>query len=248
MSHISRHIISMFKVLTVVVCLFVATPLSSYGARLNDKLLNRPYADNRAWHLGFGFGVHAQSLGFTHNGFVTEGGETWFMEQPAYSPGFCVNGLIDFRLSTYFNVRISPGMYFGNRDIRMIDTTFGNEERQNIKSTFVVLPVDLKCSSLRYRNVRPYATVGVLPAFDVSKRRADFFQLNTADLYLTFGFGCDFYLPFFKFIPELKFCLGLTDVLRHDRPDLADNPEALKFTQSLSKAKSSMVVLTFYFE
>ena len=56
------------------------------------------------------------------------------------------------------------------------------------------------------------------------------------------------YLPFFKFIPEIKFCFGLTDILRHNRPDLDENPQMMLMTQSLSKVKSNMVVINFYFE
>lgn len=225
--------------------------LSSENAsaqQLNDKLLNRPYADMRRWHLGFSVGVHTQDVNFTHNGFVTENGETWFMEQPSFSPGFCVNGLIAFRLNDYFSVRFSPGMYFGNRDITMREANTGAEERQNIKSAHVVFPLDLKFASQRFRNVRPYITGGVMPAFDVAKKRSDFLRFNSTDVFLTIGFGCDFYLPYFKLIPEIKFCFGLSDVLQHDRPDLVDDPAKMKFTQSLSKATSQMVVLTFYFE
>ncbi len=40
----------------------------------------------------------------------------------------------------------------------------------------------------------------------------------------------------------------MSDVLRHDRPDLEDDPASLRFTQSLKKATSKMIVLTFYFE
>lgn len=225
--------------------------LSSENAsaqQLNDKLLNRPYADMRRWHLGFSVGVHTQDVNFTHNGFVTENGETWFMEQPSFSPGFCVNGLIAFRLNDYFSVRFSPGMYFGNRDITMREANTGAEERQNIKSAHVVFPLDLKFASQRFRNVRPYITGGIMPAFDVAKKRSDFLRFNSTDVFLTIGFGCDFYLPYFKLIPEIKFCFGLSDVLQHDRPDLVDDPAKMKFTQSLSKATSQMVVLTFYFE
>lgn len=67
-------------------------------------------------------------------------------------------------------------------------------------------------------------------------------------MYLTCGLGCDFYLPYFKLIPELKFCFGLTDVIDHERKDLTDDPSKLKITQSIKKATSAMVVLTFYFE
>ena len=59
--------------------------------------------------------------------------------------------------------------------------------------------------------------------------------------------GCDFYLPFFKLIPELKFCFGLTDALVKKRNDLTDQ-NLLKYTQSLESATNRMIVLTFYFE
>lgn len=238
-----RHISSF-----IIALLSVAVAFSADARDFNDKLMNRPYADLRRWHLGFSVGVHTQDLNFTNNGFITEKGESWFIEQPAFSPGFCVNGLIDFRLNDYFNVRFSPGMYFGNRDIRMYEATTGATERQNIKSAHVVFPVDLKYSSLRYRNVRPYLVGGIMPTYDVTKKRSDFIKLKPTDFYLTVGLGCDFYLPYFKFNPEVKFCFGMTDVLDTNRPDLADDPGKLKFTQSLKKATSQMVVLTFYFE
>ncbi|MCM1293485.1 MAG: PorT family protein [Bacteroides sp.] len=232
----------------VVGLMATVSPVSMVGQQLNDKLMNRPYADNRKWHLGFSVGLHTQDLNFTHNGFQTENGETWFMEQPSFSPGFCVNGLIDFRLNEYFSVRITPGLYFGNREIKMIDTSGGGTAKQNLRSVFVVAPIDLKFSAQRYRNARPYLTGGVMPAFDVSKKRSDYLKLNTTDFYLTVGLGCDFYLPFFKLNPEIKFCFGMTDVIQHKRPDLVDDPDKMKITQSLKKATSQMVVLTFYFE
>ena len=82
---------------------------------------------------------------------------------------------------------------------------------------------------------------------DVSKKRNDLLKLNTFDGYLTIGLGCDFYLPYFKLIPELKFCFGLTDVINRKRNDLRD-PADIKFTQSLKKATSNLVILSFYFE
>jgi len=221
-----------------------------YANRLNDKIENRPYADLRPWHLGFSVGLHTQDVTFAHNGFVTENGETWFMEQPSFSPGFCVNGLIDLRLNGYFSLRFTPGMYFGNREVTIVNTSGSGKEqlRQNIKSTFIVLPVDIKFAAQRYRNCRPYLVGGVMPAIDVAKKRTDYLKLKSSDVYLEIGFGCDFYLPYFKFNPEIKFCFGLGNVLQKDRPDLVDDPGMMKITQSLKRATSQMVVLTFYFE
>ena len=215
---------------------------------LNDKLQNRPYADMRRWHLGFSVGLHTQDLQFTHNGFVTSEGQEWFVEQPAFQPGFSVNGLFDARLNDWFNVRLSPGIWFGSRDLQMREYNSGEIIKQNLKSAYLVVPIDLKFSSLRYRNARPYVTGGIMPAFDLTRKRGEYIQLKPADFYLTVGLGCDFYLPFFKFNPEIKFCFGLVDVINHDRPDLTDDPGKLNITNSLSKATSSMVVLTFYFE
>lgn len=237
------------KTYIIILLAILATVVpTAYGRDLNDKLLNRPYADLRRWHLGFSVGAYTGGLNLTHNGFVTEDGAQWRIEQPNYQPGFCVNGLLDLRLNNYFSARFAPGMYFGSYDLKMEDYNSEAVERQNIKTAMVVLPVELKYAAMRYRNTRPYVIGGVMPAFDVSKRRSDFIKLKTSDVYLSIGFGCDFYLPYFKLIPELKFCFGLTDLLVKDRPDLADNPSAQVFTQSLSKATSKMIVLTFYFE
>lgn len=232
----------------IIILLMMASGVAVSARDFNDKLMNRPYADSRRFHLGFSIGMHTEDLMLTHNGYVTENGEQWRVEQPGYQPGFCVNGLVAMRLNDYFSLRFSPGMYFGTRDLRFKEVNSGETERQSVKSTFVVLPVDVKAAALRYRNTRPYAVAGVMPAFDVSKRRRDYISLNNTDFCLSVGFGCDFYLPYFKFIPEVKFCFGMSDVLRHDRPDLEDDPASLRFTQSLKKATSKMIVLTFYFE
>ncbi|MBD5230629.1 MAG: PorT family protein [Muribaculaceae bacterium] len=229
-------------------CLLAVCALLPAAAQRNDFVPNRPYADQKPLHLGFSVGMHFQDLKFTHNGYVTPEGQSWWSEVPAYSPGFCVNVLGDLRLGKHFNLRLSPGMYFGNKTVTFRESVSGVEERQDVKSAYVVLPLDLKISGDRWLNSRPYVTVGVMGTLDVSKKRSDYLQFNTADAYLTLGLGCDFYLPFFKLNPEIKFCFGLTDVLKHDRPDLVDDPQTMKITDSLKKVKNNMIVLTFYFE
>lgn len=231
--------------LTILAMLAAVVPVL---AQRNDFVYNRPYADQKKIHLGFSVGMHFQDLKFTHNGTPSPDGQTWFAEVPGYSPGFCVNVLADLRLHQYFNLRFSPGMYFGNKNVTMIESGSGTEQKQNVKTPYVVLPLDLKISGDRYRNCRPYVTAGCMATIDVSKKRPDYLQFNPADFYLTVGLGCDFYLPFFKLNPEIKFCFGLNDILKHDRSDLQDDPETIKMTNALSKVKSNMIVLTFYFE
>ncbi|MCM1378235.1 MAG: PorT family protein [Clostridium sp.] len=250
----SLSTIALWRVaLLVLLCIFAPTLAL---AKPGDKILNRPYADQKRMHLGFSVGMHFQDLKFTHNGYIAPQGEKWVMEVPGYSPGFCVNVLGDLRLHQYFNLRVSPGMYFGSKTVEMIDFNSVADgpgsatvkQVQDVKSAYVVVPIELKISGARYHNSRPYVTVGGMATFDVSKKRSEPLMFNTSDFYLTVGMGCDFYLPFFKLNPEIKFCFGLTDVLKHDRPDLVDDPIAMDITKSLKKVKSNMIVLTFYFE
>lgn len=243
--NISHAIRLIAIIMTATVIMLCSAPVS---AKPGDKLLNRPYADLKRWHLGFSVGTHVQDLSFTHNGYVSPDGEKWVAEVPDFSPGFCVNVLADLRLHKYLNLRLSPGMYFGSKGVEMIDYYSDLRRLQDVKSAYVVVPLDLKISGERMRNVRPYVTTGVMATFDVSKKRSEALMFNAADAYLCVGMGVDFYLPFFKLNPEIKFCFGLTDILKHNRPDLTDDPDTLKMTESLSKVKSNMVVLTFYFE
>ena len=228
--------------------LLLACSVGAMAQRHKEGLLNRPYADMKPVHFGFSVGLHMQDLNISNNGYITPEGESWFAEVPAYSPGFCVNVLADMRLNQYFNLRFSPGMYFGNKKVHYLNTVSGDKTTQDIKSNYVVLPVELKYSASRYRNIRPYLVGGVMGILDVSKKRSEQLKLKNTDAMLTIGFGCDFYLPYFKLCPELKFCFGLRNLLDTDRPDLEDNAEMMKYTQSVSKIKSNMVVLTFYFE
>ncbi|MGN1266288.1 MAG: porin family protein, partial [Muribaculaceae bacterium] len=147
-------------------------------AQPKDKVLNRPYADLKRVHFGFSVGASFQNLSITNNGFVTDNGESWFAEVPELSPGFTVGVLADLRLNNHFNLRFSPGMQFGSKVVKFCDAnnpgaTLG---RQNVKSTYVVMPIDLKYSALRYHNCRPYLVGGVMGVLDVSKQRSEQFK------------------------------------------------------------------------
>ncbi|MDE6299978.1 MAG: PorT family protein [Muribaculaceae bacterium] len=247
MKRFLQHI-NFFHLFFPILLLFSAPSIFTADAKPQDKLMNRPYADLKRWHLGFSVGMHVQDLSFTHNGHVSADGQKWVAEVPSFSPGFCVNVLGALRLHKYLELRFSPGMYFGSKGVTMRDYESGLTRTQDVKSAYVALPVDLKISGDRMRNVRPYVLAGTMGTFDVSKKRTEILMFNKTDVYLSVGLGVDFYLPYFKLNPELKFCFGLTDVLKHNRPDLTDDPESLKMPEALSKVKSSMVVLTFYFE
>ncbi len=223
-----------------------AMPLSA--KKLNDKVLNRPYADMRFFHLGFSVGMNSFGMSLHHNGYVTEDGQAWQLSQPSYNPGFCVNVLGELRINNYFSFRMSPGLWFGNRVFNFYDVNNGVLETQDLKSAYLVLPLELKYAAQRMRNLRPYVIGGIIPSIDVAKKSSDFIKTKPSEFMISVGFGCDFYLPYFKLIPELKFCFGLSDCVVHDRADLVDDPTKINVNASLKKATTQMVVLSFYFE
>lgn len=243
-----RSFFNSLSLIRLIVLLLAFGSPAVLEAKWGEKVPNRQYADLKKWHWGFSVGTHVQDLAFTHAGLNTEDGRQWQIEVPDFSPGFNASVLGDIRLHKYLNLRISPGMYFGSKTIHMLDYNSGEKRVQDMKSALVVIPLDLKVSGERLQNTRPYFTLGAMGVLDISKKRSDPILTKGFDTMLTLGLGCDFYLPFFKLCPEIKFCFGLTDILRHDRPDLDENPEVFQITQSLSKVKSNMVVLSFYFE
>ncbi|MDR3128699.1 MAG: PorT family protein [Tannerellaceae bacterium] len=207
---------------------------------------NQPYADLKLYHFGFHIGVQAQDLLLYHNGEEIDG-EQWFAEIPSYSPGFSVGVMVDFFLNLYVNFRITPTLHFGDRNFLFREQRTGELFSTTSRSNYVTLPLDFKFSSMRINNYRPYLLSGIYGAIDIGRKKGNPILLRQVDYGLTFGLGCDFYLPFFKFCPEFRLCFGIPDLLETDRHDLIDHDLA-KYTRSLRKATSRMVVFTFYFE
>ena len=189
-----------------------------------------------------------QDLELKNNGYIgPESGEQWYADVDNYNPGFSVGVLGEMRLNRYLALRLIPTMHFGQKHITFHEQVSGRDSTQNIKSTYISMPLDLKFSAPRHNNYRPYFIAGVNPMLDLTTKKQKALLMKPFDCYIEIGMGCDFYLPFFKLIPELKFCFGLADILKKDRNDLIDN-SLQKFTKSLDGASSKMIVLTLYFE
>lgn len=209
---------------------------------------NKPFIDERPWHYGFHIGLHDQSLKLINNGFVDPAtGAQWMAENDRQNFGFSVGILGDWRITRQLALRVSPGLHFGSKHIGFRNQVDGTKRSQDLKTTYVAVPVDLKIAAPRFNNYRPYLVGGFSAMYDMTNAKGEMLRTKALQTFVQIGMGCDFYLPFFKLNPELKFYFGLGDVLLHQRAELT-NPAQQVFTQSLSNANSGMVVLTFYFE
>ena len=161
--------------------------------------------------------------------------------------GFSVGVLGEWRMHKYLSLRLLPSLHFGSKHLTFRNLADGKREGQNMKSTYIALPLDLKVSAPRYNNFRPYVLGGVQPMYDLTTGKNTKLRVKPFNMMLEVGLGCDLYMPFFKLIPELKFCFGLNNILDKKRTDLIDPTQKI-FTESLNCGVSNMVVLSLYFE
>ena len=211
------------------------------------KVQNKPYIDFRRLHYGFFIGFHAQDMEFANNGFVTENGETWYADIANYNPGFSVGVLADLRLNTYLSLRAIPTMHFGQNTVYFREQNSGETSKQSLKTTYIAVPVHVKFAAERFNNYRPYVVTGVSPMWNLTVKKQQQLLLKKFDFMIEVGAGCDFYLPFFKLIPELKFSFSPLSVLNKQRNDLLD-ANYMKFTESVEAVTSKMITLSLYFE
>lgn len=254
---VCRYTISM-KRLSTIICL---TLLPVALLAQERTVQNRPYTDLRDLHFGVLVGTHLQDLEFVNVGpqtITNDDGTTQQVivstDQDRWDAGFNVGVLAELRLSTHFQLRVAPAMYFGARHIMFRNYSLlkengaPTERRQDLKTAYVSSAFDLIAAAPRFNNHRPYVMAGLNPIVNLSGKGNDYLKLKKFDAFLEVGVGCDFYLPYFKLRPELKFMYGLTNCLNtnHDK-DIRDK-SMLPYTNSVNSARSKMIVLTFYFE
>ena len=225
------------------------------------KPQNKPYIDLRPMHFGISVGFHMQDIEFQNVGpqLVTlEDGttttETVVCDQDNWNPGFSVGVLADQRISKHLSIRLLPTMHFGAKHLtfRHLNRTDAEGRiitaTQDMKNTYIAFPINLKFSAERFNNYRPYIVGGINPMVNLTSKSQELVQLKKYDTMLEVGIGCDFYLPFFKLIPELKFSYSLVNSLDKDHANELTDANQRIFTNSVSSGHSKLITLTFYFE
>ena len=221
------------------------------------KVENRPYCDLRQFHFGVVVGSHLQDIEFLNVGpqQIEQEDGTYVerlisCDQDRWDPGFNVGVLGELRLNTYFQLRIAPAMYFGTRHFTFRNHTDERftEEHQDLKTAYITTALDMIFAAPRFNNHRPYLMAGLNPVINLSDKDNDYLRLKRYDMFFEVGMGCDFYLPFFKLRPELKFMFSLSNSLDKDHANHLKNREMIMYTNSVSKASTKIIALSFYFE
>lgn len=216
--------------------------------------------DQKKIHFGFTVGLNLMDVGFERN---YEAEDFVYADLSYIQPGFQVSIVSDLRLNKNWNLRFLPGISFGSREIYFYDYDTVNNQVLELNETprvdnpvplgpaFLDFPLHFKYRSNRLNNVRPYVVGGVNFRYDMSAKKPgvydsdsdEYIKFKRGDLYLEFGFGVDNYLRYFKFAPELKVAVGLMNMI--DPNGRTGHPE---FANSISYARSYIIMLNFHFE
>ncbi len=231
--------------------------LATNGFAQEERPRNLTAFDLKRLHFGFTVGFNAMDLGIKRNydadGFI-------YADLSHVQPGFQVSAISDLRLNRNWNLRFMPGISFGSRDLSYYEYVEGQGQGDLVQIPdtdnpvamgpgFLDFPLHFKYRSDRVNNYRPYLVGGMSFRYDMSAKRAydgdsdEYVMLKPADFYLEFGFGVDNYLRYFKFAPEIKFAVGLRNIITDE-----GRPPHLEFVESIDRVTSYIVMLNFHFE
>lgn len=241
--------------------IILAMALALDAGAQDRSVENRPYTDLRPFHFGVVLGTHLQDMELNNVGPVTieteDGGQytsVVSVDQDRWDPGFQVGVLGEARLGTHFAFRLAPMLYFGSKHLTFHNLSDLDEQEQprevvqNMKSVYIATTMDMIFSAKRFNNHRPYVVAGITPMFNLTTKANDYLRLKKYDVYFSAGFGCDFYLPFFKLRPELKFMYSLVNSLDTNHAGTLKDVSMLPYAYSVDKTRTKMICLSLYFE
>ncbi len=223
----------LIQILTIILLIFLSKTLAySQG--------NLPFVDNKKVHFGFSLGLNYPDFAIIPTDINKD------VNVSRVVPGFSIGAISDYRINKHLNLRFTPQLILNQREL-----TFPDNSYENILSIPMYLPISLKYSSVRNGNFRPYLIGGVGAWIDWGRNKEKTVLLRPFDLLLEAGIGCNIYFSFFKLAPELKFTIGVNNMLTPlDERDTGAllNPKTQLHTNSINKMTTRMVSLIFNFE
>lgn len=238
-----------------VLSVLLAVAIAANAQYKKPTHLNEPDYD-LGKRLRFGFSIGFNTMDFrVKNGRGIEVSANkldttqYFADVSHLVPGFNVNIITDYRLSENFHLRFLPGYSFGQRNLNFFYPNDKLQRQMKIESSFIEFPLGIKYSAERISNFRPYLLAGGNFRIDLAAYKklnikdGVLLRLNKADAYYEIGFGSDFFLEYFKFSIELKYSIGLSNVLSRDYADGAEN-----YVQAISAMNSRLFSVSFHFE
>ncbi len=223
----------MKRVLLLFVTLWVALAGTLLSAQDLDKhTWNLPNYDDKWLHYGFFLGMNLQNYRLKLSDQF-EANDTLASIHGQTTPGISLGFIVNMRINDQLDLRTTPtvSLYQKTVTYRFNESTGQAALKQNFEGTFIELPLMIKYKSMRRENHRMYMVFGGYFATEVSSRKKDKtdrdLRTEPMDFGIEYGIGSDHYFEFFKFAPELRFSLGLSNLLTPDDNFFAGNLERI---------------------
>ncbi|HPE96342.1 MAG: PorT family protein [Chitinophagales bacterium] len=202
-----------------------------------DRFARRPY------HFGIGLSYNSSYFKIRYDqSFINN--DTLLTASALSGPGFNVSIVSNLRLTKHLDLRFIPGLAFAEKVIQY-DQVQDAATSQRIESIYFNFPLSVKFKSDSYKDMKVYVLGGTTYSFDLAsnakaRNAEDIVKIGTHDVSLDYGFGFEFYFPYFIFAPEIKICNGLNNV--HVRDPL------LIYSSSLDKLYARTILFTIHLE
>jgi hypothetical protein len=236
----------------IILYLFIFSSIISHAQQ--KHIQNLPDFEYRWLHFGFTIGTNVMDFGITKaDDFFNENtfNQIYSIECQS-NTGFHLGPVSNLHLGEYFDLRLLINLSFGQRNLTYLtvdDTASQNpsltSHTMKLASTYLEFPLLLKYKAMRLNNYKPYLIAGINPKIDLAAQKKikeeemPKIRLKNVDLAWEIGFGIDFYLPYFKFSPEIKYSRGINDMIVRDKT---------QYTSSIKKMNSNIWMLSFHFE
>jgi len=210
-----------------------------------ERVENLPTFDQRKLHYGFYLGLNQNDFKLNlRNSSIANADIT-----VSPSAGFNVGLIADLRFHKNLNLRFEPGLVTNSKKIYFNHLVNPRDSVREIGSTYLHVPVLLKFSTDRYKNIRPYVLGGISYDYNFSSNEANQddnssgeFRMKTHNFMYEVGVGIDIYLYFFKFSPSIRGVFAINNEVKYD-----DNPNS-QWTSPINFMGTRGVFLTFAFE
>jgi hypothetical protein len=228
--------------------LLCLVPLLGKGQR-SETVKNLPAFDQRLYHFGFNIGYNRADYFLEARPRINIRDSLQTMRSIS-RPGFDLGIISALHFNKNWSLRFLPGLSFQDHVVRYsflkTDSTAEVIDKR-IGSTFIDVPLNIKFRTDRVNNFAAYVIGGAKWSIDmasnedVENQASDrvVLKMHPNDYAAQIGGGFDFFLEYFKFGIELKFSVGLRDMMIH---------EDTRFSRPIQGARTKKYLLSFTFE
>ena len=232
--------------------IFLVMAFSFFSIHSNAQksgVMNRPKYDHEKIHFGFILGFNISDFNFHLQPDFRIRDSIYTIESEPIA-GLNLGILANLRIGEHFDLRFIPSLSFAQRNLNyyfIYSDSASGKVTKNIESNYLEFPLELKFKSKRLTNYRIYVLAGFRYSIDMisqakveeKEKDKNIVKLKRYDYGYEIGLGFDFYMPYFKFSPEIKMYHGLNDLLVQDNK---------LFTKPLESLFSKVFNLSFTFE